>query len=419
MSLTQNHRANPDGGRKRTIGLVVPSFEDTGGVPTVAEFILRAISRRPDFQARVISLATSASDDCSLLIARPSTWGRGVVTRSGHCHGHDFVHVGANLGEIEFQRLQPRAPLARLLRGCDLIQVVAGAPSWALPVVGLGAPVLLQVATLTAVERRSRARANRGAKALWRRAMTQVTARLDEQALRQVDAVMVENPWMEAHARAANAGRPTRVIYAPPGVDTALFQPAAERSVERPYILAVGRFSDVRKNPLLLLETYRRVVACREDAPDLLLAGFDGPPEVFWQGAREAGLADRIRFESRPDGPRLAELYRNAACLAVPSDEEGFGIVVIEAMASATPVVSTRSGGPDGIITDGVDGYLVEIGDADALADRLCRLIADPAHAQSIGLAGLETVRRRYADEVAGDVYLNAYDSLLEQVRPA
>ena len=96
MTSTQNHRANPDDGRKRTIGLVVPSFEDTGGVPTVAEFILRAISRRPDFQARVISLATSARDDCSLLIARPSTWGRGVVTRSGHCHGHDFVHVGAH-----------------------------------------------------------------------------------------------------------------------------------------------------------------------------------------------------------------------------------------------------------------------------------------------------------------------------------
>ena len=88
-------------------------------------------------------------------------------------------------------------------------------------------------------------------------------------------------------------------------------------------------------------------------------------------------------------------------------------MVVIEAMASATPVVSTRSGGPDGIITDGVDGYLVDRDDAEAMADRIGRLVSDPAAAREMGRRARATVEARYSDTVAGDVYLNLYDELL------
>lgn len=400
---------------RKTIGVVVPSFEDTGGVTTVAEFILRAIARRPDLDVRIISLATSAQDPRSLLASRPGTWRRGVTSSVGREHGHDFVHVGAQLGEFEFQRLSGRPELTRLLEGCDLIQVVAGVPAWAGPVIGLGKPVILQVATLTAVERRMRARAESGPLAMWRAAMTRAVAHLDERALRRVDAVTVSNPWMLAHARAAAATRPVRVLYAPPGVDMSLFRPLPphEPRGDKAYILAVARFSDVRKNPMLLLDAYALFAQGLHEVPDLVLAGADPPGAAFWARVRTLGLADRIRFVLAPGVEALADLYRRALCFALPSDEEGFGVVLIEAMASGVPVVSTRCGGPEGIITDGIDGYLVDRDDAKAMSERFHRLAADPVAAHAMGQRGLATVEARYSDRIAGEVFLNLYDEFL------
>lgn len=416
LGVAPNHPA----AKTKTIGVVVPSFEDTGGVTTVAEFILRAIARRPDFDVRIISLATSAQDPCSLLASRPATWRRGVTSSAGRERGHDFVHVGALLGEFEFQRLAGRAELARLLEGCDLIQVVAGVPAWAGPVIGLGKPVVLQVATLTAVERRMRARAETGPLAMWRAVMTRAVAHLDERALRRVDAVTVANPWMLAHAQAAAASRPIRVLYAPPGVDMSTFRPPGpdEPCEAGGFILAVARFSDVRKNPMLLLDAYALLVQALDDAPDLVLAGADPPGAAFWARARSLDLEDRIRFVPAPAVESLAELYRHALCFALSSDEEGFGVVLIEAMASGVPVVSTRCGGPDGIITDGVDGYLVDRDDAMAMADRFRRLAANPVAARAMGQRGLATVAARYSDRIAGEVFLKLYDELLGPRRP-
>ena len=64
-------------------------------------------------------------------------------------------------------------------------------------------------------------------------------------------------------------------------------------------------------------------------------------------------------------------MYQRAAVFALPSDDEGLGIVILEAMACGVPVVATRCGGPEDIITDGTDGFLVPRYDAGALASRL------------------------------------------------
>jgi D-inositol-3-phosphate glycosyltransferase len=395
----------------------VPSFEDVGGVPSVADFILRAIARRPEFEARVISLATSAQDPCSRLVSDARTWFRGVRTRSGQCRGQAFVHVGAELGEFEFQRLAPRAALERELRDCDLIQVVAGVPSWACQVLGLGKPVLLQVATLTQVERRARLLEDSGLKAIWRALMTKATARLDEIALRSVHVVMVENPWMQRYAETASEGRGSRIIYAPPGVDTAVFNAPQIKPVGRGrYILAVGRFSDPRKNPGLLLDAYGRLCRRIKDPPNLVLAGPDDPGGAFWAQAEALGITSRISAHVWPTPDALVTLFRNADCFALTSDEEGFGVVVIEAMACEAPVVATRCGGPDGIITDGVDGFLVDRDDAEGMADRLAWLAVNPERAREMGRKARLTVERRYADEVAGDVFLEAYDRVLKEL---
>jgi len=409
-----------DGLRRKKIAIVVPSFEDIGGVGTVAEFILRAIARRPNLEAMVVSLATSSRDPCSVLLRNPATWRRGIRTRQGHSHHAAFTHVGAVLGEIEICRLSPRGRLADLLKDCDMIQVVAGVPAWANPVLDLGKPIVLQIATLTGVERQARLPDNYRPLTLWRRAMTRIVSRMDNTALRQCGAVMVENPWMLQHVKDIVHDGPVLVRYAPPGVDADFFFPgdAAPPESEPRYILAVGRFSDARKNAMLLLEAYAELKRAMPDAPGLVLAGSHGPGETFWTRAQAYGLNQAVSFHAMPSNHQLAGLYRGALCLALPSEEEGFGMVVVEAMASGIPVVATRCGGPDGIIADGEDGYLIPCGDALAMANRLEKLAANPVFAREMGRKARATVEARYADKVAGDVFLEVYDALLGTPSP-
>jgi len=395
------------------IALVVPALAASAGVGSVASFLLKTIKRKPHYELKLISLAMSSADPCSVLLHRPATWIRGISVQEGIYQGEKFYHVGALGGEIETQRLKPRAALSAIIADCDLIQVVAGVPSWSLPVVGLDKPVVLQVATLTAVERRRRQEVEHGPLALWRRFMTRRVANLDRQALGLVDAVMVENPWMLNYARQLLKSHSTIVEYAPPGLDLAEFTPLAERSFSSPYILCVGRLADARKNVGLLLDAYAGLCRALVDAPRLVLAGLSPPPEFFWRRAETLGVLEHIEFVSRPSSAELRRLYRDASIFASSSDEEGFGVAILEAMASGVPVVSTRSGGPEGIVTDGCDGFLVPTGDSDAMTARLILLMKDAVLNLRMGRAARATAENRFEQNIAGDRYLEVYDRLL------
>ena len=135
-----------------------------------------------------------------------------------------FTHVGASFGEFEFRRYAPRPALEALIQDCDLIQVVAGVPAWAWPVIGLGKPVALQVATLARVEREKRLSLEHFPMREWRRGMTHLTTRLDNAALRSVDAVLVENQWMLEYARRVNSTRRDCQVCAT-GCEHAAFSP--------------------------------------------------------------------------------------------------------------------------------------------------------------------------------------------------
>jgi glycosyltransferase involved in cell wall biosynthesis len=251
---------------------------------------------------------------------------------------------------------------------------------------------------------------------VWRRLMTRVTARYDEIGLRAADAIMVENPWMLDYARAATRDLRTVVRYAPPGVDAALFNPAADRTAAlagEPYVLAVGRFGDPRKNGALLLEAFARTLRQVEQPLKLMVAGADDPGDAFRTKARALRVDDRVIIRAKLSDRELAAAYRRAACLALSSNEEGLGMVVLEAMASGIPVVATRCGGPDGIITDGENGFLVAVGDAEAMADRLALVINDSRINVRIGEKARETIEAGYAEEFAGSAFLDLYRSLL------
>ena len=246
--------------------------------------------------------------------------------------------------------------------------------------------------------------------------MTRVIHRLDHQALALVDAVQVENSWMERLVRSLRSDADHAVMFAPPGVDTGAFRPMGSRALDATgYVLCVGRLDDPRKNMTPLLESYARLASNLASPPQLVLAGASGPDMHFWSRAASLGVRERVRYIARPSRTELIALYQGAACFALSSAEEGFGMVLIEAMACGVPVVATRCGGPDGIVTDGEDGFLVPLDDAAAMADRLHRLLTDGELNRRMGLRARATMEQRFSETVTARAFLDAYADLLSR----
>ena len=96
-------------------------------------------------------------------------------------------------------------------------------------------------------------------------------------------------------------------------------------------------------------------------------------------GDRRVWDGDRDLFRHTPRLARcdLPPIYRSASVVVIPTLFEGLGMVVLEALACGVPVVVTRCG-PDQVVRDGIDGIVVPPGDAEALAEAIERLYADP-----------------------------------------
>ena len=166
-----------------------------------------------------------------------------------------------------------------------------------------------------------------------------------------------------------------RVAVVEPGVDLDRFRPgdrdAARRRFGLPadaYVVAfVGRIQPLKAPDVLL----RAAAELRARDPDigrkLVVAVCGGPsgsglerPAALMELATELGLADAVLFLPPQAGDALAELYRAADLVAVPSHNESFGLVALEAQACGTPVVAAAVGGLVTAVRDGISGVLVD-----------------------------------------------------------
>jgi len=128
--------------------------------------------------------------------------------------------------------------------------------------------------------------------------------------------------------------------------------------------------------------------------------------------AHALGIAARVHWHGALPQPRLLEFYRAATALVVPSREEGFGLVAVEAQLCETPVVAFASGGLPDTIDQGVTGYLVPPGDAPTLALTLDSVVSSEGR-HEIGRAGRQSALARFAPESVARRYRTLYDSVL------
>ena len=185
------------------------------------------------------------------------------------------------------------------------------------------------------------------------------------------------------------------------GVDRSRFEPAKDRQSlkrelnlpERPVLLTVGALIP-RKGVHLLLEAAARL---RETHDFSVVVGGDGEErDRLLKLSETLDISNRTYFLGRVDRDAMPAYFAACDVFVLASTLEAAGNVLLEAMASARPVVCMASGGPSEYIHDGETGFVVPVADVKALADRIRLLLDDPALADRLGQNGRGMAQERF-----------------------
>jgi len=220
-------------------------------------------------------------------------------------------------------------------------------------------------------------------------------------------AIVCVSDSLAQDAIAMVGARPERTLVIPNSFDASTFSPRPKSLRVRPTLLTVGRLVDVKGHRFLIEAVAALVSAYPELA--LRIAG-EGPERRALQArAAELDIADHVEFLGNLTPDRLSEEYHRADLFVLPSVREGFGVVVVEALASGTPVVATRSGGPESILCAQC-GELVAPGDAGELASGISRALSRAGEFDPDALSSY--VGERYGSGVVGARLVKLYEEV-------
>lgn len=240
-------------------------------------------------------------------------------------------------------------------------------------------------------------------------------AHTTKHAVQESDAVTAVSRSLEQDTR-RNLGieRPIHVVHN--WVDTERFRPNPDPANRLKYaqpeeaiLLHVSNFRPV-KRPQDVIRVFSAVA--RERPARLLMIG-DGPARRECQElALELDLAGRVQFIDFT--PAVERFMAVADVFLLPSEEESFGLVALEAMSCGVPVVASRAGGLPEVVVEGESGHLCPVGHTEAMAEAVLGILADPRRRAEMGRAARERAVQSFRPEHILPRYLEVYQSALE-----
>lgn len=213
--------------------------------------------------------------------------------------------------------------------------------------------------------------------------------------VRSADAVVCISDFCRSQLMSlvdADAWSKLHVVHC--GIDPAVFEPTARPPAAQLTILSVGRLVP-EKGPDLMVDA---VAQLRERNVDvrLTLVG-DGPRRrALEHRIRALGLTDVVHLAGAVASDEMVDWYRRSDVFCLPSFAEGVPVVLMEAMSSGLPVVTTRIAGIPELVEDGESGIVVAPGRADLIADALERLAKDPQLRQDLAEGGRRSVQEGF-----------------------
>jgi len=227
----------------------------------------------------------------------------------------------------------------------------------------------------------------------------------EQQVVAEADRLVANTAAEAAQLVELYGADPARTVTIPPGVDLERFTPGSQQAARAAMglppdavVLAfVGRIQPLKAPDVLLraaAEMLHRDPALRARLRLLVVGGPSGTglaePTALQELAVVLGIPDLVRFAPPQGGADLAAVYRAADVVAVPSHNESFGLVALEAQACGTPVVAAAVGGLPVAVADETSGLLVEGHRASDWADALSAVALHPSRARALASGAIE-----------------------------
>jgi len=174
----------------------------------------------------------------------------------------------------------------------------------------------------------------------------------------------------------------------------------------------VARLVPIKGHEVFLQAARNLVEKMPESELEFWIVGDGELRESIKSQVTHLGLTSRVRFlEWRQD---IESVYADLDVLALTSFNEGLPLVIIEAMAASRPVVATNVGGVPEMISEGETGFVVPVGDSEAIAEGLSRILGDPNRAKAMGVLGQKLSFEKYGIERLVRDLEALYESLLK-----
>jgi glycosyltransferase involved in cell wall biosynthesis len=227
---------------------------------------------------------------------------------------------------------------------------------------------------------------------------------------RDANALVAVSNGLREYAYQTTPDLPITVI--PNAIELSVFTPPRKRDDSGPVkLLFVGRFNAF-KNVETLLEAVGRMKTAGVNNFELQLVGDGERRAALERLTVENGLTRHVRFLGWVDRAAIVERYRQADLFVTATTWEGMPNTVLEGMACGLPVVATRAAGLDQLVREGVNGYLVDINDPAALADRLIALTDNPHERRRMGKESRKIAEQEFAWDYIAEQYVDIYKQI-------
>lgn len=384
------------------LAIVTQDPENYGGVLRLVEYIFaRALAA--GFEPTLVHYGRYAAHPelhaslSNLVRGELNLWPR---SKRYTFRGMPAIAIGAWLPEWEPNRFRASRVWRKALADFEAYILVTGSAHTGLPLAQFDKPFVVWVSSTVMDDRGERLRSSNSISTLTERLGMLSVLKAEVFVLGAADRVLAVSEDAASHLDRL-AAEPVEVWPFP--VDTDLFVPAPMPRSERARFLFVGRANDPRKRVNLFLE------AC-DILRDEHSLGFEAivVSSQAWEGYDPTGS---VELRSGVTDAELVSLYQSATALVMTSEQEGLGIAAMEAMACGTPVISTRSGGPEQFIEDNLSGIFVN-DRPDEVAERMLLLASDPALRERMG----SSARLRIEQAFSQHVWNSKFESLINHL---